>query len=213
MRFYLETDHPIAEDSPDHIQPRSTKLDNSTNRKFNERLLHLYKNKKPSVLDFGCAGGGMVRTLIDDGCVAVGLEGSDYNLKHQRAEWAVIPDNLFTCDLSYPFTLHTGDKQPYKFDVITAWEFVEHLPEERLPQMVENMWRHLNLNGLIIGSTTSLNSIYDGVEHHQTLKPMWWWSDLFAEYGFRRQVDKESYFDVADAWVRKVRFNFVFRYG
>lgn len=213
MRFYLETDHPIAEDSPDHIQPRATARDNSINRNFNERLLNLYKERKPSVLDFGCAGGGMVRTLIDDGCVAVGLEGSDYSLKQKRAEWAVIPDNLFTCDLGYPFTLHTGDGKPYEFDVITAWEFVEHLPEERLPQMVENMRKHLKLNGLIIGSTNSQQSVFDGVEHHLTQKPMWWWSELFGEHGFRRQIDKESYFSVADAWVRKVRFNFVFRYG
>ena len=65
--------------------------------------------------------------------------------------------------------------------------------------------------------TVICQTVIDGLafaaRYHQTLKPMWWWSDLFAEYGFRRQVDKESYFDVADAWVRKVRFNFVFRYG
>jgi len=211
MKFYLETDHPIALDSPDHIEPRATMRDNSVNVKFNKRLLELFKDRKPSVLDFGCAGGGMVKSLIDDGCIAVGLEGSDYSLKAQRAEWVTIPDYLFTCDLGYPFKLHTGDYKTFRFDVITAWEFVEHLPEDRLDQMFENAIKHLKSGGLFIGSTTDARSVWDAIDHHQTKKPMWWWMNQFGKFNLKRRTDLESHFEVANAWVRKVKFNFVFQ--
>lgn len=210
MKFHLDTAYPVALDSPDHIQPRSTVRDNSINPNFNRRLLQLFPDdKKPSILDLGCAGGGMVKTLIDDGCIAVGLEGSDYNLLHQRAEWATIPDNLFTCDLGYPFILHTGNGKPYKFDVITAWEFMEHIPEERIDQLITNMRKHLKPGGLVIGSISDCDSIWEGIQHHLTRKPFWWWNEQFGKHEFERRTDHEMHFDNASAWVRKVRFNFV----
>ncbi|MHC4338300.1 MAG: class I SAM-dependent methyltransferase [Planctomycetota bacterium] len=211
MTFYLDTEHPVALDSPDHTQPRATKNDNSTNPAFNRCLLALYEGRKPSVLDFGCAGGGMVRSLIwGDGCLAIGLEGSDYNLEFQQAEWPMIPENLFTCDLGYPFTLHNGDDEPHQFDVVTAWEFVEHIPQGRLPVMIQNMRKHLKKGGLVIGSTNDRESIVNGVEHHLTRKPIAWWIELFELSGFKRRVNLEQYFDGEGAWVRKVRDNFVF---
>jgi len=211
LKFHLDTDHPVATDSPDHIEPRSTARDNSINLKFNKRLYELFKDRKPSVLDFGCAGGGMVKSFIDDGCIAVGLEGSDYNKMHLRAEWATIPGNLFTCDLGYEFTLHTGDHQPYRFDVVTAWEFIEHIPEKRLYTMIDNMRRHLRTNGLIIGSTTDAHSIWKVLDHHQTRKPMWWWAEQFGKHEFELRHDLVSHFDVDHAWVRSVKWNFVFQ--
>lgn len=152
----------------------------------------------------------MVRTLIDDGCVAVGLEGSDYNLKNGLHEWTVIPDNLFTCDLGYPFTLKYGKRDyAHKFDVITMWEFIEHIPEERLPTVMNNAKRHLKENGFIVGSTNQLGSVFEGVEHHLTQKPIAWWYDFFAKQGLRRWHSLYPMFEGRKAWVRSVRDNFV----
>jgi len=216
MKFKLITDHPVALDSPDHIQPHGTKRDNTIKPRFNECLIDCFEGKKPSVLDFGCAGGGMVRSLIDDGCIAVGLEGSDYNLVRNRKEWRVIPDNLFTCDLGYPFTLTNGSKEPYQFDVITAWEFLEHMPEERLPVMIENMRRHLKPKGLLIGSTNPSSTFEyahapGDMEHHLTQKSMVWWSDLFWDHGFKSDRDIEQHFNGKSAWLRFIQFAFVYR--
>jgi len=209
MKFYLETEHPIAEDSPDHIQPRATARDNSKNRNFNKSLRDLYPDRPLAVLDFGCAGGGMVRTLIEDGFTAIGLEGSDYNLENQSKEWPYIPDNLFTCDIGFPFVLHTGDGKPYQFDIVTAWEFVEHLPEDRLPTMIANAKKHLKVGGLMVGSTNKFGSVFDGVEHHLTQQPISWWLELFDGLGFERRLDLEHYFEKREAWVRNVRDKFV----
>ena len=114
MKFHLETEYPVALDSLDHVYPLGTALDNTINLEFNERIYALFPGKTISILDLGCAGGGMVKSFVDAGHIAVGLEGSDYNLKHKRAEWATVPDNLFTCDCSRPFILHDGSDYPYQ---------------------------------------------------------------------------------------------------
>ena len=209
MSFYLVTDHPVAVDSIDHLYPLGTMNDNSVNLRFNAKLRELYPGKQISVLDFGCAGGGMVKSLLDEWQIAVGLEGSDYSLVNRRAEWVTIPDHLFTCDVRKPFTLHDGSGEPYPFDVVTAWEFMEHIEEPELPGVIDNVWRHLLSGGLLIGSTTDIDCEYMGVEHHRTRRPFQWWVDMFKRAGFIRCIDLEEYF--GDDWVRKVQFNFVFR--
>jgi len=202
MNFNLATDHPVALDSPDHIYPRCTKFDNSFNFNFNLAIEDMYKDR-PSVLDFGCAGGAMVASLIHQKFISVGLEGSDYNLKRQAFEWAKIPDNLFTCDIGYPFTL-SANNEPYKFNVITMWEFLEHIPTDRLNQVLMNADNHLLSGGFIIGSISKFNSINENIEHHLTRKEPAWWYSLFGSNGFVRKDDIEQRFSNQSAWVRTV---------
>lgn len=209
MKFHLITDHPVALTSLDHIYPCGTSRDNSINLDFNHKLYEMFPNNRIAVLDLGCAGGGMVKSFLDDGHIAVGLEGSDYSLKNQRAEWTTIPDNLFTCDITRHFILHTGDLLPYQFDVVTAWEVFEHIPEEGLHGMISNIRHHLKLNGLLIGSAMRSPWSENGIEYHVNCKPMEWWVDLFMSNGFVRSNNLELYFE--RDWVRSVEMNFVFR--
>jgi cyclopropane fatty-acyl-phospholipid synthase-like methyltransferase len=210
MKFYLETEHPIALDSLDHVYPLGTRMDNTTNLEFNKRVYALYPGKTISILDLGCAGGGMIKTFADDGHLAVGLEGSDYNLKNKRAAWATNPDNLMTCDVSKPFILHNGDRIPYQFDVITAWEFLEHIYEHNLPILFMNINNHLKPDGLFIGSTTTSDPSAHGVRHHVTRRDLKWWTERFYNNELFRDRKLEQYFD--NAWVRSVtRNNFVCR--
>ena len=80
------------------------------------------------------SGGGMIEDFVKDGHYAIGLEGSDYSLRTQRAAWSIIPDNLFTCDCSKPFQI-TYDNKPILFDIITAWEVMEHFHMNDLSQV------------------------------------------------------------------------------
>src|SRR5579872_4629441 len=108
----LMTDHPVAVTSPDHVNAEhgGSGNDNSWNPHFNERLLQLFKQEKPAVLDLGCAGGGFVKSLLDLGCLAVGVEGSDYCKKRGKFEWATMSDtHLFTADITKPFTIRIGE--------------------------------------------------------------------------------------------------------
>ena len=150
----IQTDFPVATDSLDHQHPHGTGWDNSVHAPFNAKILQRWPNAR--LLDIGCAGGGLVKSIIDDGGFAVGVEGSDFS-KNQvppRAEWATIPGNLFTTDATKPFTILDDDTQ-IMFDVITCWEVMEHIAKDDIGGVLGNVANHLTPDGRFI---TSINS-------------------------------------------------------
>lgn len=187
-QIHVETNHPVALGSADHQQPWGTARDNSRNPEFNAKLYELFKDRFPlRVLDLGCSGGGFVRECLDDGCLAVGIEGSDFSKKTGRAEWATLADRrLFTADVTKPFTISAeagGVTQPLQFDVITSWEMLEHIAKEDLAVLADNIKRHLAPGGLFIGSVSPLPEVINGVTLHLTVEEKPWWVDRFAQDG------------------------------
>lgn len=203
-RVALKTDNPIAVNSVDHLYPLGTMQDNFRSPAFTNKLIDLYSGLPMTVLDIGCAGGGFVKEVNEFGFLGVGLEGSDYSLRHRRAEWATIPDRLFTCDCTKPFSLsfeETEKKSPAKFDVVTAWEFLEHIKEEDLSTVFENVASHLNPEtGIFVASVHLHSCESEGHEYHATVKPEWWWRDVFRKHGFYIIDRALDYFD--EDWVR-----------
>lgn len=197
--YQIVTDKPVAFDSPDHLYPLGTAQDNSTNVRFNRKLFRYIRAEEVRLLDIGCSGGGFVRSILDSGAMGIGIEGSDYSKSHLRAEWAAIPDHLFTADATERFQiveqLEDGRKNPLLFNVITAWEFFEHISEENLPSVVENILRHLARQGMLFVSISSDSSIIDGVDLHQTVQQKPWWIKSFARLGLERQPMVERYFN------------------
>jgi 2-polyprenyl-3-methyl-5-hydroxy-6-metoxy-1,4-benzoquinol methylase len=160
----------VAFESLDHQQPWGTVRDNSTNKGFvaimNSRTAN--SSSKRAVLDIGCSGGQMVRDFRDMGWLAVGLEGSDLSLKQGRANWPDLAGvNLFTCDAAKPFNV-LADGKAVQFDLITAWEVLEHIHESQLPQLFSNITSHLAPGGHFIATTTSIPSLDSGVDLHVT---------------------------------------------
>lgn len=195
----ISTQHPIASDSPDHLYPVGTARDNSVNPAFNRRLYEVIPAKQVRLLDLGCAGGGLVKSILDDGGFAVGIEGSDYSKVMARAEWVTIPEYLFTADITEQFELsyECPDKRwlPPTFNVITAWEFFEHIAEDRLYGVVRNIRRHLAPGGFVIGSIASFPWSEGGYTHHQTVRPKPWWVQRFSELGLSWYPQMELKFD------------------
>lgn len=187
--IHIETAKPVAVDSLDHIQPHGTAQDNSFSVAFNRKLFELVPPESLKVLDLGCAGGAFVRSILEAGGFAVGVDGSDFCKVHRRAEWAVIPDYLFTADATEPFQLVNG--QPLKFNVITGWEFLEHIPEEKLSGVLQNIVRHAEPGAMFLGSISSHPE-----PHHQTIKPKQWWVERFSEIGYQ-DPDLEKHFGPA----------------
>jgi SAM-dependent methyltransferase len=168
----IEAERPIASDSLDHTQPLGAANDNSLSYAFNRKLFDLIPPEQCRVLDLGCSGGAFVRSILEAGGFAIGLEGSDFSLNSRRAEWATIPDYLFTVDVTAPFTLRNCSADPITFNVVTGWEFFEHIAEEDIAALFANLARHIEPEALLIASISA------SVEpHHRTARKKGWWID------------------------------------
>lgn len=182
----IHTEHPLAFESPDHLHPWGTSRDNSTNKKFVTCMARRIRSEMPAgavlgVLDLGCSGGQLVKDFRDLGWVAVGLEGSDFSLKHGRANWpALAGKNLFTCDITKPFEL-TVQKQGFRFHLVTLWEVLEHIAAADLTQVFDNILGHLDRGGYLVATTTSAPDIHGGVDLHQTKWTNQEWKRWLAE--------------------------------
>lgn len=183
--FKLITDAPVAIFSDDHKFPRGTANDNTRYPRLCYKLETMFPGQTLSVLDMGCAGGGLVYNFIQRGHSAIGLEGSDYSLKSQRAEWPIIPHNLRTCDITKKFQLQNLDGTQKKFDVITAWEVLEHIPEASIPQLFANVRNHLKSDGLFLASVAQFEDRDEatGAIWHVTLKERSWWEEQVKAAG------------------------------
>jgi len=208
MKLTLQTKHPLAVDSPDHTHPWGTARDNSRHAPFNDKLLRLLRLRSNRatgpfhILDLGCSGGGFVKDLHDLGHLAVGLEGSDYSQRARRAEWATIPERLFTCDITQPFRLHAAhQRQSIHFHAVTAWEVLEHLTEAGVAGALANVIGCLaSEDGLFIASISTTADAPEGVDLHQTVRPRAWWEAAFVAAGLEPRPDLAEWF--GEDWIR-----------
>jgi SAM-dependent methyltransferase len=184
--FSLHSDRPVALDSADHQWPRGSILNSSVNRQFNLKLYDYFRRRADlCVLDIGCAGGGFVRSILDDGYDAVGIEGSDVSQRLRSGEWDTIPYHLFTADATSPFSFRRSDGQSVLFDCITAWEVLEHIPEAKLPAFIANVTTNLAPGGIFVASIALFpdGDPLTGAVYHVTLQSPDWWLDQFARFG------------------------------
>lgn len=193
----VETQHPLAIKSDDHRFPRGTKNDNTRYPRFCYKCEEVFK-KPLRFLDVGCAGGGLVFDFLSRGHFAIGIEGSDYSLRCQRAEWPLIPMHLFTCDVTKPFSIKSQlAGEVLKFDIISAWEVLEHIPECALPQFFGNVLNHLADDGFFVASVATFEDkdLKTGAVWHVTVRPQDWWLRMVGDLGF---VPAREVFDARD---------------
>jgi SAM-dependent methyltransferase len=181
-RLRIRTDYPVAYESHDHQAPHGTANDNTHYPWFVVKTQRIF-GRKVRHMDLGCSGGGLVKDFLDANHFSVGVEGSDYSLKRQRAEWKTIPGNLFTADITKPFFIYDENagatRERILFDVISAWEVMEHIHERDLPGLFANIRDNLVPGGLFVCSVAEFP---DG-EWHVTLQPKPWWERKFQEAG------------------------------
>lgn len=189
----LQTEYKVAVDSNDHKYPDSTLEGFLGCTSFVKECERFFTEIR--FLDVGCGGGGLVFDFAKHGHVAIGLEGSDHNKRMSTLPGALIPNNFFTADATKEFKFENNN-QLQKFNIITMWDVLEHIPEDGIAGLFKNIHNHLDDDGYFIG-TISFMEYFDpitGVVFHITLKPKQWWWDKFAEHGFRVLHDNEHDF-------------------
>lgn len=179
----LETSHPIAFMSNDHLVPDSTSEGVTRPTAFVTHCIDVL-GSDIRCLDLGVGAAGLVFEYVVNGLVAIGIDGSDYCRKNRIGYWPVLPNNLYTCDITHPFIFRSPDGDRVTFNLITMWEVLEHILESDLSILLNNVKEHLGGNGYFVGSI-SLVEYFDisGAAYHVTLKPKLWWSEKFRENG------------------------------
>lgn len=191
----ITAEAPVALDSNDHIHPDGIYLDNNVNPAFVNDV-EKYFNKKINFLDLGCAGGALVCELIDRGHNAVGIDGSDhclilrkeaaYKLDLEKPygydNWQKYGNQrLFTADITKEFQLFENG-EPMKFDLITAWDVMEHFYPERMDTFMEQVKKHLKPDGYFVASIAKFSLNKHNVEYHNCNFPDSWWIEKLSPH-------------------------------
>lgn len=187
QQIELQTDYPIAYESDDHIHPWGTMNDNTRSQRFVKKTEMITAKDCLNILDLGCAGGGMVYDFTLAGHNAFGMEGSDLSKKTNRASWRLIPHALATGDITKEFQLlDAANGATMQFDIITMWEVFEHIAEKDFDMIFTNINKHLNDNGLFVGSVACYEDKNEetGAVYHLSVHPKEWWQAKFKEHGF-----------------------------
>jgi len=181
----LETDCPIAIDTDDHKIPWGTAQDNTRSPRFVARCEELFQ-RQLTYLDLGCSGGGLALDFILRGHRGFGVEGSDFSKKAQRAEWRLLPNNLFTADITKTFRMRDKTRAIVQCDVISAWEVMEHIADEDLASVLANVRAHLKPDGIFVGSIALRPDDHPatGASYHRTVRPRDWWLSRYRVLGF-----------------------------
>lgn len=180
----IETNHPIALTSNDHLEPDSTTEGLVRPTQFVRHCIDVL-GADIICLELGAGAAGLLFEYIQNGLAAIGIDGSDYCKKNRIGYWPLLPKNLFTCDLTHPFRIYeTTTSNTVKFQLITAWEVFEHITEADLSQTICNIAAHLDPNGYFIGSISMIEYLdKNGRPYHVTLQPRDWWIQKFQENG------------------------------
>tara|TARA_B100000315_G_scaffold168862_1_gene157430 strand:+ start:5354 stop:6235 length:882 start_codon:yes stop_codon:yes gene_type:complete len=154
-------------------------------------------NKKIKFLDLGCAGGGLVFDFLTKGHEAIGIEGSDFPEKSSLAHWHVIPNNLFTADLTKPLKIYDSGNRLCVFDLISAWEVMEHIAETDINQFINNLLLHMSDEGLFICSVSTVEFVdkKTGIAWHKTVQDKNWWVEKFKQNGLIEADTNFGYLD------------------
>jgi SAM-dependent methyltransferase len=189
MKAKIVTNFPIAY-CKDHFEPYGTAYDNSKNGLYVRELISRC-GPDMKYMDLGCAGGGFVRQFVKNSNIfAVGVEGSDFSQKNKRAEWDVIPDYLFTADITKPFYFLDENDEKIKFDAISSFDVLEHISVNDLPNVINNIKDNLTDNGIFIASIATFQ---DAENYHVTCELKPWWDNLFNSYGFVEDIPMTYY--------------------
>lgn len=150
-------------------------LTGTSNKDFNKLAYSLFDKEDISILELGCGDGNFINDCVEDGKKAIGLDGFWILEKYKPGRWALLPNNLFSCDVCHPFTV-LFDERPIKFDLITSFEFMEHLFEEDVDGTIKNIANHLNDDGYYICSISHAPDY-----GHFCIKDRDWWLEKFSK--------------------------------
>lgn len=161
----------VATGSLDNSHPKGALL-NLTNRGFLlavERELAKCPFCRPRFLDLGCGGGQLVRDAFALGWAVAGVDGCSAASRKFREAF------LYGADIT------EGIEFKEKFNLVTMWEVLEHIPDGCLPMVFLNVVDNMEKGGVFIASTNSEPDMHEGVDLHVTKWSNEQWKSWIAD--------------------------------
>ncbi|HWF58506.1 MAG TPA: glycosyltransferase, partial [Candidatus Dormibacteraeota bacterium] len=139
---------------------------------FSKVAEHIVRDIAPrTAFDVGCAMGFLVEALTDRGVDATGIDISEYAISEVRAD---IRERCRVGSALEPFGR--------RFDLITCIEVIEHMSAADAEAVVQNICAHTD--DVVFASTP----IDYREETHVNVNPLEHWAELFARFGFHRDL-------------------------
>lgn len=136
----------------------------------------IYEKFKPikSLIDFGCGTCRFCNYMFEQGVIDnVAIDGSTFNEKFAKCQYVAH-------DLRTPF------QSNHKFDMVTSWEVIEHLPEKSEDVIAKSI--------VDAADNIVLLSIDQGWgKHHVNCKSKGYWIKHFEKFGliYLKDISKE----------------------
>lgn len=143
---------------------------------FAKTAQHVKQKFNPStLLDVGCAKGFLVLSLRNLGINAIGIDASEYAISSAPEE---------VKDFVSVGLAESKDVDLFKensFDIVTAFDILEHLDEKDVPQACKNLLFAADKYIIVCVPTRRVEGDLDVT--HKTIKPREWWEEQFRAAG------------------------------
>jgi SAM-dependent methyltransferase len=154
----------------------SERVASKSKRHMMKYMKFLQKGSTLKMLDVGCGEGYYVRDAMNEGINAYGIDISTHAIENALAE---VKDRItFGSITEIPF----ADEE---FDIMTAFDVIEHIDPKYTSNMVEEIRRVLKPDGIIIITTPNSNFgswVFDLT--HINVRPPRFWKLIFEEHNF-----------------------------
>lgn len=136
-----------------------------------KRFFQTNRTKTFNVLDVGCGAGHFVDLLLKLGNTNVtGIDITDTTLKKCRELW---PNAEFkSIDFSKPQNINKH------YDVVTAVEVIEHIPNNQKEIFVANCQHALRKGGMLVMTTPNNDRVKQFPKQHRTTQPVEDWLNI-----------------------------------
>lgn len=104
---------------------------------------------------------------------------------HVQQVQKILGSRLQSITLYDPCVVNFSKKPLGKYNLITCADVMEHVPEEHVTEVLDEIYSYADTNAIFMFSISgkpAKKNFLDGENFHCTQKPLEWWQEKFSKY-------------------------------